>query len=66
MTNHSDLSPAAVAIILAGVAMLAMLLTLAIGAFGQPERNYIAPVFGLLAVILAGASLAIVLIKLQI
>jgi hypothetical protein len=31
-----------VAIILAGVAMLAMLLTLAIGAWGQPERNYTA------------------------
>ena len=66
MTDRAFLSPAAVAIILAGVAMLAMLLTLAIGAWGQPERNYTAPVFGLLAVILAGASLAIVLIKLQI
>jgi hypothetical protein len=60
------LSTAAVVIILAGVAMLAMLLTLAIGVLGQPERNYSATLFGLLAVIWAGAIFMIALIKLSI
>ncbi len=66
MTDYVFLSTAFVAIILAGVALLAMLLTLAIGVLGQPERNYTATLFGLLAVIWAGAILVIVLIKLQI
>ena len=66
MIDQVLLSTAAVAIILAGVAMLAMLLTLALGALGQPERNYSATLFGLLAVILAGAIFVIVLIRLQI
>ena len=60
------LSTAVVAIILAGVAMLTMLLTLAIGALGQPERNYSATLFGLLAGSWAGAIFMIVLIKLPI
>ena len=66
MTDYVFLSTAAVAIILAGVAMLAMLLTLALGVLGQPERNYTATLFGLLAVSWAGAIFVIVLIKLQI
>ena len=66
MTDHAFLSPAAVTIILAVVAMLAMLLTLAIGGLGRPERNYTVTLFGLLAVIWAGAIFMIVLIKLQI
>ena len=60
------LSTAVVAIILAGVALLAMLGTLAIGVLGQPERNYTVALFGLLAVIWAGAILVIILIKDQI
>jgi hypothetical protein len=66
MIDQAFLSTTAVAIILAGVAMLTMLLTLAIGALSRPERNYTATLFGLLAVIWAGAILVIVLIKLQI
>ena len=66
MTDYVFLSTAFVAIILAGVALLAMLLTLAIGVLGQPERNYGATLFGLLAGSWAGAILVIVLIKLQI
>jgi hypothetical protein len=66
MTNHAFLSTASVAIILAGVAMLSMLLTLAIGTLGRPERNYTVALFGCLALIWAGAISLIVLIKLQI
>ena len=66
MIEQVFLSTAAVAIILASVAMLAMLLTLALGVLGQPERNYTATLFGLLAGSWAGAIFVIVLIKLQI
>jgi hypothetical protein len=66
MTDYVSLSSAAVAVILAGVAMLTMLLTLAIGALGRPERNYTAALFSCLGIIWAGAILVIVLIKLQI
>jgi hypothetical protein len=66
MTDYVFLSTASVAVTLAGVAMLAMLLTLAIGVLGQPERNYTVALFSGLAVIWAGAILVIVLIKLQI
>ena len=66
MTDYVFLSTAAVAIILAGVAMLTMLLTLAIRALGRPERNYTAALFSSLAVIWAGAIFVIVLIKLPI
>jgi hypothetical protein len=66
MTDYIFLSTASVALILAGVAMLTMLLTLAIGLLGRPERNYTVPLFSGLALIWAGAILAIVLIKLQI
>jgi hypothetical protein len=66
MTDYVFLSTTAVAIILAGVAMLAMLLTFAIVVLGRPERNYTVAFFGGLCVIWAGAILVIVLIKLQI
>jgi hypothetical protein len=66
MTDYVYLSTASVAATLAGVAMLAMLLTFAIGALGRPERNYTAALFSCLAVIWAGAIFVIVLIKLQI
>jgi hypothetical protein len=49
MTDYVFLSTTAVAIILAGVAMLAMLLTFAIGVLGRPERNYTVALFGCLA-----------------
>jgi hypothetical protein len=65
MTDYVFLSTTAVAIILAGVAMLTMLLTFAIGVLGRPERNYTVALFGCLALIWAGAILVIVLIKLQ-
>ena len=65
MTDYVFLSTASVAIILAGVAMLTMLLTFAIGVLGRPERNYTVALFSCLAVIWAGAVLVIVLIKLQ-
>ncbi len=65
MTDYVFLSTPAVAIILAGVAMLTMLLTFAIGVLGRPERNYTVALFGCLALIWAGAILVIVLIKLQ-
>jgi hypothetical protein len=64
MTDPVFLSTAAVAIILAGVAMRTMLLTLAIGALGRPERNYTAALFGCLGRIWVGAIFVIVLIKL--
>ncbi len=66
MTDYIFLSTTAVAIILAGVAMLTMLLTFAIGVLGRPQRNYTVALFGCLALIWAGAILVIVLIKLQI
>jgi len=66
MTDYVFLSTAAVAIILAGIAMLTMLLTFAIGVLGRPQRNYTVALFGCLAVIWAGAISVIVLIKLQI
>jgi hypothetical protein len=66
MTDFVFLSTASVAIILAGVAVLTMLLTLAIWVLGRPERNYSVALFGSLALIWAGAISVIVLIKLQI
>ena len=63
MTDDVFLSTASVAIILAGVASLAMLLTFAIGVLGRPERNYTVALFGCLALIWAGAVIVIVLIK---
>ena len=66
MIDQVLLSTAAVAIILAGVAMLTTLLSLAIGLLGRPERNYSATLFGLLAGIWVGAIFVIVLIRLQI
>ena len=66
MSDYVFLSTTAVAIILAGVAMLAMLLTFAIGVLGRPQRNYTVAFFGCLALIWAGAISVIVLIKLQI
>jgi hypothetical protein len=66
MTDYVFLSTTAVAIILAGVAMLAMLLTFAIGVLGRPERNYTVALFGCLPLIWAGVILVIVLIRLQI
>ncbi len=66
MTDYVFLSTAAVAIILAGVALLAILLTFAIGVLGRPQRNYTVALFGGLGIIWAGAILVIVLIKLQI
>jgi hypothetical protein len=65
MTDYVFLSTTAVAIILAGVAMLTMLLTFAIGVLGRPERNYTVALFSGLGIIWAGAILVIVLIKLQ-
>jgi hypothetical protein len=66
MTDPVFLSTAAVAIILAGVAMRTMLLSLAIGALGRPERNYTVALFGCLGAIWVGAIFVIVLIKLPI
>ena len=66
MTDYIFLSTAAVAIILAGAALLAMLLTFAIGVLGRPQRTYTVALFGGLGIIWAGTILVIVLIKLQI
>jgi hypothetical protein len=66
MTDYVFLSTASVAVILAGVAMLTTLLSLAIGLLGRAERNYTAALFSGLGIIWAGAILVIVLIKLQI
>jgi hypothetical protein len=66
MTDYVFLSTTSVAIILVGVAMLAMLATLALGIFGDPERNYTLLLFVSLAAIWATAILVVVLIKLPI
>jgi hypothetical protein len=59
MTDHVYLSTASVAIILVGVAILAMLTTLVLGAFGEPERSYKVVLFICLAVIWATAILVV-------
>jgi hypothetical protein len=66
MIDYVFLSTTSVAIILVGVAMLAMLTTLVLGTFGDPERNYTAVQFMSLAAIWATAILVVVLIRLQI
>jgi hypothetical protein len=66
MTYQVFLSTAVVAIILAGAAMLAVLLTLVMGALGRPERTYTVTLFSGLGIIWAGVILVIVLLKHQI
>ncbi len=67
MTDYVFLSTATVAIILVGLALLAMLATLTIGALGRSSgRSSIVTLFVSLAVIWMGAVLVVMLIKLSI
>jgi hypothetical protein len=66
MTYDVFLSTVAVATLLVGVAVLATLASLVLGAFGELDRSYTVPLFGCLAVIWAMAGLVIVLIRLTI
>ena len=63
MTDYVYLSTTSVAIILVGVAMLAMLVTLALGTFGEPERSHKVVLFVSLTAIWATAILVVVLIR---
>ena len=66
MTDYVYLSTTSVAIILVGVAMLAMLVTLALDTFGDPERSYRVVLFVCLAAIWAMAVLVVAFIRLPI
>ena len=66
MTDHVYLSATSVAMILVGVAMLAMLVALALGTYGNPERSYKVVLFVSLGVIWAAAILVVVSIRLPI
>ena len=66
MTDHVYLSTTSVAMILVGVAMLTMIVTLALDAFGEPERSYTGVLFVSLGVIWAAAILVVVSIRLPI
>jgi hypothetical protein len=63
MTDYGFLSTTSVAIILVGVAMLAMLTTLVLGTFGDPERSHKVVTFVSLGAIWATAILVVILIK---
>jgi hypothetical protein len=63
MTYDVFLSVPSVAAILGGVAMLATLATLALGAFDESEVGLAVTLFGWLATILATAVLVIALIR---
>jgi hypothetical protein len=63
MSDYGFLSTTSVAIILVGVAMLAMLTTLVLGTFGDPERSHKVVTFVSLAAIWATAILVVILIK---
>lgn len=64
MTDYIYLSTTSVAIILAGVALLAMLTTLVLGTFGEPERSHKVVLFVTLTVIWATAVLVLVFFRL--
>ena len=66
MTDYVYLSTMSVAIILVGVALLAMLVTLALDTFGDPERSYRVVLFVSLAAIWAMAVLVVTFIRLPI
>ena len=66
MTDYVYLSTASVALTLAGVAMLAVLVTLALDTFGDPERSYKVVLFVCLTVIWAMAILVVAFIRLTI
>jgi hypothetical protein len=63
MTDYVFLSTTSVAIILVGVAMLAIIITLVLGTFGDPERSHKVVTLVSLAGIWATAILVVVLIK---
>ncbi len=66
MTDSVFLSTKAVVMILLGVAMLAMLVTLALDTLGEPERPHTAVLFVSLTAIWATAVAVVFLIKLTI
>ena len=66
MTDYVYLSTTSVAIILVGLALLAMLVTLALDTFGDPERSYKVVLFVCLTVIWAMAILVVAFIRLPI
>jgi hypothetical protein len=65
MSDYVFLSTASVVIILVGVALLAMLATLTIGALGRSGRGSTVALFVSLAVIWVGAVFVVMLIKLM-
>ena len=66
MTDYVFLSTTSVAIVLVGVAMLAMLVALALGTFGKPERSHKVVLFVSLTAIWTTAVLVVVFIRLPI
>jgi hypothetical protein len=66
MTYKVFLSGPSVVAILVGVTMLAMLVTLVLGAFGEPERSHKVLLFVSLTAIWATAVSVVVLIRLTI
>ncbi len=66
MTDYTYLSTTSVAIILLGVAMVAMLTTLVLGAFGEPERSHKVVLFVSLAAIWTTAILVVSFVRLPI
>lgn len=66
MTDYVYLSTTSVAIIVVGVAMLAMLVTLALDTFGDPQRSYKVVLFVCLGAIWAMAVLVVTFIRLPI
>jgi hypothetical protein len=66
MTDYIYLSTTSVVIIVVGVALLAMLVTLALDTFGEPERSHKVVLFVCLTVIWAMAVLVVTFIRLPI
>ena len=66
MTDYVYLSTTGVAIILVGVALLAMIVTVALDTFGDPERLYRVVLFVCLGAIWAMAVLAVTIIRLSV
>ncbi len=66
MTDYVFLSTTSVAMILLSVAMLAMLVTLALGTLGEPRRHHTVVLFASLAAIWATAVAVVFLIRLSI
>ena len=66
MTDYVYLSTTSVAIILVGVALLAMLVALVLATLGEPERSYKVVLFVSLAAIWATAVLVVAFIRLPI